>query len=136
MNIGFPEDTVFSFASKYTSLRDVMMDHKLASLGDTYVNFMFSLSLSESLGEPMGRKVSGYTLSSALKRADLRRLLPARMDRHMQADAAEALIVYSWITGLVSLKQGVETLMGEDPIDGFALLLKNVADKVLSTFLF
>ena len=109
---------------EYKSLREVMTNHGLAALGDSFVNFLYSLALSIRHGEPKGGKVTGRTLSESLTKADLRRYLPSRIDRHARADAAEALIVYAWIKGVFSIRKAVETLSAhEDPCEGFAELL-------------
>jgi len=100
------------------------MDHKLAALGDAYVNFIYSLALSNLKGEPVGARVDSRVLASALKRAGLRSLLPSRTDRHKQADAAEALIVYVWARGLMTLEEGVKILEEHrDVVEAFYSLL-------------
>jgi len=109
---------------EYESLRDVMMNHGLAALGDSFVNFVYSLTLSIRYGEPRGGKVTGRILSESLARADLRRYLPSRVNRHFRADAAEALMVYAWIKGAFSIRKAVEELSAhEDLCEGFAELL-------------
>jgi len=100
----------FPFISSYKDLREILMDHKLAALGDAYVNFVYSLALSKRRGEPTGVRVDSRVLAEALKRAGLRKFLPSRIDRHKQADAAEALIVYAWIQDLMTIGEGVSIL--------------------------
>ena len=108
-----------------------MMDHKLAKLGDAYVNFLYSLATSKKLGEPTGIKVKGRLLADAFRKADLRKLLPSRVDRHKQADAAEALIVYAWILDLVTMKEGLKILENqEDSIEAFSNLLLTAKVKI------
>ena len=103
------------------------MDQKLASLGDPFVNFIYSLSISRRKGEPIGTKVDSRVLSKALKKAGLRRLLPSRTDRHTQADAVEALIVYVWAQKIITIEEGVEILeQHEDPIEAFCTLLATI----------
>ena len=115
---------MFTFVSKYKNLREVLMDQKLASLGDSFVNFIYSLALSRRKGEPIGAKVDSRVLSEALKKAGLRKLLPSRTDRHTQADAAEALIVYAWIQNIMTMEEGVNILeQHEDPVEAFCALL-------------
>lgn len=46
-----------SFIKTYNSLTEVLTDHKLASLGDSFINFAYSLALSERRGTPEGKKV-------------------------------------------------------------------------------
>jgi len=103
-----------SFAPHHTSLEAILNDHKLASLGDAYVNFVYSLALSKKKGEATGIKVSSQILSQALKKAKLRKLLPQRMDRHMLGDAAEALIVYAWTQDAITIEESVTMLSSSD----------------------
>lgn len=120
-----------TFMPKYKKLREVLTDQKLASLGDSFVNLIYSLSLSRRKGEPIGAKVDSRVLSEALKKAGLRKLLPSRTDRHMQADAAEALIVYAWMQSVVTMEEGVNILeQHEDPIEGFCDLLLTVTKRL------
>lgn len=122
---------MFKFLQQHESLCDVLMDHKLAKLGDAYVNFLYSLAISKKLGEPTGIKVKGRLLADAFRKADLRKLLPSRVDRHKQADAAEALIVYAWILDLVTMNEGLKILENqEDSIEAFSNLLLTAKLKI------
>ena len=115
---------MFAFTSQYGSLREILTDHKLATLGDAYVNFIYSVALSNREGHPVGAKVSSHILAEALKKAGLREFLPRRTDRHSQADAAEALIVHAWIQNLMSIEEGVDLLgQHENVIEAFCSLL-------------
>jgi len=108
---------MFAFIPEYKSLREVLTDQKLAALGDAYVNFVYSVALSKRKGEPTGAKVDSRLLAEALRKAGLRNLLPSRIDRHKQADAAEALIVYAWVRGVMAMEEGVNIL---EQCDDFA----------------
>ena len=115
---------MFTFIPKYESLSEVLMDQKLAKLGDSYVNFLYSLALSKKRGESTGTKVKGRLLADAFKKAGLREFLPSRIDRHKQADAAEALIVYAWIRGSMTMEEGLEILeQNENALEAFSVLL-------------
>lgn len=108
-----------------------MKDQKLAALGDVYVNFLYSVALSKKIGEPTGVRVDGRILAEALRRVGLRRLLPPRTDRHKQADAAEALIVYAWINGLINIEEGVSFLEShEDITEAFSFLLLAARERI------
>jgi len=121
---------MFRFLPKHETLSQVLMDQKLASLGDAYVNFLYSLALSLKSGEPAGKKVKGKLLADAFEKAGLRSFLPSRIDRHKKADAAEALIVYAWITGAVTMEEGLEVLENnEDEVQAFSLLLLAAKNK-------
>lgn len=115
----------------FGNLQDVLTNHKLASLGDAYVNFIYSLAMSKKSREPVGAKVDSRILADALKKAGLREYLPSRTDRHKQADAAEALIVYAWLKELMSLEESVKVLENyEDEVEGFSNLLALVKKKL------
>jgi hypothetical protein len=122
---------MFEFVPQYESLSQVLMDQKLASLGDAYVNFLYSLALSKKKGEPTGTKVKGRLLADAFKKAGLRKFLPSRIDRHKQADAAEALIVYAWIRGSMTMEEGLKILeQNGDKVEVFSLLLLTAKRKL------
>ena len=122
---------MFAFVPQYESLSEVLMDQKLASLGDAYVNFLYSLALSKRKGEPTGTKVKGRLLAEAFKKAGLRKFLPSRIDRHKKADAAEALIVYAWIRGSMTMEEGLKILdQNGDKVEAFSLLLLTAKRKL------
>ena len=122
---------MFAYIPQYENLSEVLMDQKLAKLGDAYVNFLYSLALSNKKGEPTGTKVTGRLLADAFKKAGLRKFLPSRIDRHKQADAAEALIVYAWIRGSMTMEEGLEILeQNEDRTEAFSLLLLTAKRKL------
>jgi hypothetical protein len=119
---------------KYANLQEIMLDKDLAKLGDAYVNFVYSLGLSLRLQRPAGAKVNNQILARAIKNAGLREMLPRRMDRHVQGNAAEALIAYAWLRKFLSLEDCLKFL-GEDenPEEAFAKLLEEIG-KRLSAF--
>jgi molybdopterin biosynthesis enzyme len=115
---------MFAFRAKYKNLSEVLLDQKLASLGDAYVNFLYSLVLSKKKREPVGTKVKGRLLADAFKKAGLRKFLPSRITRHKQADAAEALIVYAWMQSSITMEEGLRILeQSEDEVEAFSFLL-------------
>ena len=72
----------------------------------------------------LGKKVPSEILANAIKMSDMRRLLPSGSDRHAQGDAAEALILCSWITDKVTIEEAVRILGKEtDPVEAFKGLL-------------
>jgi hypothetical protein len=122
---------MFAFISQYRNLREVLMDQKLAALGDAYVNLVYSVALSKRKGEPTGAKVDNRLLAEALKKAGLRGFLPSRIDRHKQADATEALIVYAWVRGSMTMEEGVSILeQGEDTVEAFCSFLLTAKKKL------
>ncbi|MGQ9623780.1 MAG: ribonuclease III family protein [Candidatus Bathycorpusculaceae bacterium] len=120
-----------SFLKTYKSLGEVLTDHELASLGDAYTNFVYSLALSNKRGKPCGVKVKGTVLAQAFRKAGLRENLGARIDSHALADAAEALIVYAWLRSLITLNETVAILeRADEQLEGFTQLLKTVKNRV------
>lgn len=101
----------FSFTPTYQTLEEILTDQSLAALGDAYTNLIYSLYLSIENGKPTGAKVSGHILSNALKQTGIRNYMSSRTDRHRQADAAEALLVYVWLQGFTTIAESVATLI-------------------------
>lgn len=121
----------FSFATTRQNIAEVLADHELASLGDAYINFAYSLALSNRSGKPSGSKVKGVFLAEALRKTGLRDELPARMTTHAMADATEALIVYAWLQGIISLEESVSTLQKTDDIaEGLTQLLTTIKRRI------
>ncbi|MEM2896188.1 MAG: ribonuclease III family protein [Candidatus Bathyarchaeia archaeon] len=105
-------------------LNKILKDRKLARLGDSYINFVYSLALSNKKGEPCGIKVSDKLLFEGAKKSRIRELLPKRMERGMVANAIESLLVYAWLKKVMSLDEAVEILCKElnDPSEAIARL--------------
>lgn len=121
----------FSNVTTYHSLTEVLTDHGLASLGDAYVNFAYSLALSNRRGKPSGTKVKGTMLAQALRKAELRTCLPSRMNRHTLADAAEALLAYAWLRSYITLEESATILAkSDDAIDNFTQLLTTIKKRI------
>ncbi|NJE03120.1 ribonuclease III family protein [Thermococcus sp. MV11] len=85
-------------------------DRGLAKLGDSLVNFIFSLALSEYLGRPTGERVPNASLTIALELAGLRHVVPPRTDKHGKGDIAEAIFAYAWLEGKITVEEAVEIL--------------------------
>jgi hypothetical protein len=125
---------VFLFRTVRTSLAEVLEDGDLTSLGDSYVNFVYPLALSNRRGKPSGVKVKGSVLAEALRKAGLRGCLGSGMTRHALADAAEALLVYAWLNGCITLDESVAAVgKAKDAVEGLSLLLAAAEKRV--TFL-
>jgi len=119
------------FLKNHNSLSQVLTDKPLAALGDSYVNFVYSLALSKKTEKPMGKKVKGAPLAEAVRKAGLRQFLPTRIDKHTISDAAEALLVYAWLNNLITLEESVEVLDDTNDLeDGLTRLLLIAKEKV------
>ena len=118
-------------AKTYKSLRDILMDHELASLGDAFINFTYSLFLSVKKGRPVGAKVKGAFLAEAIRRSGLRDKIGSRMSSHDLADGAEALVVYAWLHRCITLEESVEVLRkSDDPVEGLNELLRKIVHRI------
>jgi hypothetical protein len=108
------------------SIRQVMQDKHLASLGDAYVNFVYSLALTKINGVPEGVKVSDRVLATAFKLAGLRKFLGTRIDRKDLANATEALLFEAYQKRLISIDESVQVIAQnpEGPRSGLSDLLK------------
>jgi hypothetical protein len=124
---------LLAFTPIHRTIQAVLADTDLATLGDAYTNFVYSLHLSIRKGSPTGKKTEGAILSEALKKAGLKSATPSRMDRHGLADAAESLLVYVWLTGLMTIGESVRIMAKHrDAVDAFDSLL-SVAKKRLES---
>ena len=63
------------FMRDYDNLTQILTDRKLAQLGDAYINFVYSLALSQKKGKPSGAKVKGTALAEAMRKAGLEKAL-------------------------------------------------------------
>lgn len=121
----------FYFLKIHMNLAEILTDHKLASLGDAYINFVYSLALSNRKRQPSGAKVKGRALAEALRRTGLKKHMSSRMTRHMLADAAEALAVYAWLHHYVTLEECVAILEKyEDLVEGLTQLFLTIKDRI------
>ncbi len=113
-------------------LNSILLDKDLAKLGDSYVNFIYSVALTAIYGVPSGAKVSDKILVEAANRAGMRSIIPKRTPRGRIADAVEALLIYSVIKSYMGFKEMVELLInaGDTPSEGFARII----DKILWKF--
>jgi len=114
------------------SIRQVMQDRQLASLGDAYVNFVFSLALTKIKGNPEGIKVSDRILANAFKLANLRKFLGTRVNRKDLANAAEAILFEVYQRRLISLDESVQLIMQnrEAPAYGLSNLLRVAVERL------
>jgi hypothetical protein len=115
----------------YNSIEEILLDKDLAGLGDSYVNFVYSLAMSKKLGRPTGAKVNNRVLATAVDASGLRKFLPRRVDRHNRGNAAEALLVLAWLQDLLEMEDCIKVLTEKDDISkAFAILLTQIMHKL------
>ena len=116
---------------RYDSLEELLIDKDLAALGDSYVNFVYSLAMSQKYRRPTGAKVNNQVLAQAVALSGLRKHLPHRVDRHARGNAAEALLVFAWLSDLLEMDECIKVLSTEtDLAEAFAHLLKTVLHRL------
>ena len=112
-------------------LKRILTDKGLAKLGDAYVNFIYSLVLTEIEGKPTGIKVSDRILADAAKKSGLKDLLAKRTRRDDIANAVEALIVYVWREEFMRTEEAIDILKkNPNPCIGFTDLILEATKRV------
>jgi len=114
------------------TLRQVMRNKQLASLGDAFVNFVYSLALTQANGKPQSVKVSDRILADAFKLSGLRKYLGTRISRKDLANASESLLVDAYQKKLITIEESVK-ILSEDPDGlqaGLSQLMKLSAERV------
>lgn len=113
-------------------LRQILRDRQLASLGDAYVNFVYSLALTKIKGCPQGTKVSDRALADAFKQAGLRDHLGTRVAKSDLANASESILVEAYRRKLLTIEESVQVISQhpEDLILGISELLKLATDRL------
>ena len=114
------------------TIRRVVRDKQLASLGDAFINFVYSLALTKISSHPQATKVSDRILSEAFRLAGLREYLGTRLSRKDLANAAESLLVEAYRKQLISIDESVLILSQnpDGPEAGLSNLLKLAAERV------
>ena len=114
------------------TLRQVIRNKQLASLGDAFVNFVYSLALTQANGKPQSVKVSDRILADAFKLAGLRKYLGTRISKKDLANASESLLVDAYQKKLITIEESVR-ILSEDPDGleaGLSHLMKLTAERI------
>jgi hypothetical protein len=112
---------------------------ELSGVGDSFVNLIYSIAVSNAVGKPVCKRASNYVLSEAVHRSGLREPAGPRVDRHKLADYAECQIFNAWVKGSTTIEDCVEILtrelknspdsLKEVSIQAFTELLKEIQKK-------
>jgi len=118
--------------SNLEPIQRVMRDQQLASLGDAFVNFVYSLALTQINGHPTGVKVSDRILSEAFKLAGLRQYLGTRLSKKDLANASESLLIEAYRKQILTIEESVQILSQnpDGPQAGLTDLLKLAAERL------
>ena len=113
-------------------IQRVVRDRQLASLGDAFINFVYSLALTQTGGYPKGVKVSDKILSEAFKLAGLRQYLGTRVSKKDLANASESLLMEAYRRQLLTIEESVRvvTQNPDGPQAGLSDLLKLAAERL------
>jgi len=117
---------------KPDAVRQIMYDKRLATLGDAFVNFIYSLALTQINGKPEGIKVSDRDLSEAFRFAGLRNYLGTHVSKKDFANASESLLVEAYRRRLLTIEESVKiiTQNPDGPKAGLSELLKLVVNRL------
>jgi hypothetical protein len=109
-----------------------MRDKQLASLGDAFVNFTYSLALTQTNGKPQAVKVSDRILAEAFKLSGLRKYLGTRVSKKDLANASESLLVDAYRKKLITIEESVRILsQNPDGLQaGLSELMKLTAERI------
>jgi hypothetical protein len=113
----------------------IVRDKQLASLGDAFVNFIYSLALTNIHGRPEATKVSDRILSEAFRDAGLREHLGTRLSRKDLANGAESILAEAYRRQLISIEECV-VILSQDPLGpqaGLSALLKTTAQRLITS---
>jgi len=118
--------------SNVEPIQRVLRDRQLASLGDAFINFVYSLALTQINGHPKGVKVSDKVLSEAFKLAGLRQYLGTRLSKKDLANASESLLMEAYRKQLLTIEESVRLLSQnpDGPQAGLTDLLKLAAERL------
>jgi len=120
--------------SQADTLRQIMRDTQLASLGDAYINFVYSVAMTKTKGSPQGIKVSDKILADAFKLAELRPYLGTRVAKKDLANASESLLAKAYLSELITIQESIATItrQSENPTLGLSDLLRLTAERITS----
>ena len=90
---------------QFSNIKEILINKDLAMLGDSFVNFIYSLAKSCALEKFDGWKIPNKVLAQALRDAELRYLVSHKASRHNLGDAVEALIVHAWLYQNISIEE-------------------------------
>ena len=86
---------------------------ELSGVGDSFVNLIYSIAVSNASEKPLSKRASNFVLSEAVYKSGLRENAGARVTRHDLGDFAECLIFDAWLRENISLEECIKILTGE-----------------------
>jgi hypothetical protein len=83
---------------------------ELSGIGDSFVNLIYSIAVSNAQGKPVCKRASNFILSEAVYGSGLREPAGPRVTRHDLADFAECQIFNAWLEENITLEECVKIL--------------------------
>ena len=116
LSVSFIQDrlkTTLEGGDNQKILRDFIFNKGNAKLGDSLVNFLYSLAKSGVSHSTTGTKVSDLILANAYRSSSWTKSddLQLKGKKGQLADQVEALVLFFWIQRLISIDKFVATLM-------------------------
>ncbi|MEM3079837.1 MAG: ribonuclease III family protein, partial [Thermoproteota archaeon] len=101
-------------------------------LGDSYLNFLYSMALSEAGGKPTGARIKDRTLVDVAKATGIRSMLPSRTPKGRVADSIEALIMYTWLRGVLKFEDMMEVFRKRlyDPVSSLEEIVREAVKRL------
>ena len=96
-----------------SSLKAFTFNKGNAKLGDSLVNFIYSLAKTGIINSSTGAKVSDYVLSEAYRASKWKKesVILLKGNKGLLADKVEALILYFWVFELFTIEELIKELM-------------------------
>ncbi len=96
-------------SQKVRSIKEAVNSEEMAKLGDSFINFLYSISKSLALGSLTGMKVPDSVLANAYRSSKWNSSgkLSLRGKKDQVGDGVEALILYYWLNGKISFSKMV-----------------------------
>jgi hypothetical protein len=112
------------------TLSEILTSKELASLGYSFLNFVYSVAKSLEIGCFKSLKVSNSVLAEAVRRAGLRQLLPKRLSRREIGGAAEALLVYAVAREIILMDEIIEKVAGRSIEEALTDILREIVRRL------
>ncbi|MEM0101508.1 MAG: ribonuclease III family protein, partial [Candidatus Methanomethyliaceae archaeon] len=74
-----------------------------AKLGDSFLNFVYSVAKTKVTGKPVGERVPNKVLSKALKLSGIK----MKNEKCDKGGIVEGLLGYAWFYGIISLEEAI-----------------------------
>jgi hypothetical protein len=96
-----------------SSLKSFTFDKGNSKLGDSLVNFIYSLAKTGITNSSTGTKVSDYVLAEAYRASEWKKkpMITLKGSKGLLADKVEALILFFWVFELFTIEDLTTVLM-------------------------